>query len=628
MRFARLVSVALLLGAVDANVLFRENKPAYEGWNLEETRNFLVAQGVKVKDSATIQDLHKEAAKHADAASNWVSAQASQASADAAAASARVAASVKGIDSQIVDAWDESQLREWLLEQGIISPASKPEQLRILAKHKVSRLSSAVFGGPTDHAKASVESAASEVSSHASAAAGMTYNWASGKLDDTRDYVFSKWDNSDLEDWLEVHGVIKPNPVSRNGLLAAVREAYTKTLTPIYDSWETSTIRQWLIDHHVVPTPKSRRDELLEMMRENYYGASDKVYTAWDDNKLRKWLVDEGVLSTSSPDLKHDKYIKLMDEHYEQSKKVIWSAWSDSDMHTWLVDRGIIRSSTPHKRNELISYMEKEYKDKTRSPYLAWPDAHIRAQLRSYGVDDKKIVGRTSLLQEMRVHYVESENAVTKIVKMIQDYIEQGVALVTATINGFLGDVEFGAKSADDTFKRGMSLAAAGLDRAISSASSVHSAHSRSINSAVTAISESVSKSIEHVRSDAQASLDAVSHKLAHSYASASSSAESDGHPSIESFASSLSKRLSSDYSSASNSAQEAENSASSKAAQLYTDATKSSHTVMSSYSKEAASAAASASTLFVQATNSLSSAYSVASKNAASAAANVKKEL
>jgi hypothetical protein len=234
MRFAKLVSVALLLGAADAGLLFRENKPVYEDWSLEQTRDFLLAQGIKVKDSDTVQDLQKQAAKHADAASTWAAEQASYASiyaTDAGAyAAARASAAVKDVNAQVVDTWDESQLREWLLEQGIISPASKPEQLRILAKNKVSRLSSAVFGGPADTAKASGASAASEASktaasaaseasksaesvaawgqksaesvaswgtksvnslasegaSHASTAAVSAYNWASGKLDDTR----------------------------------------------------------------------------------------------------------------------------------------------------------------------------------------------------------------------------------------------------------------------------------------------------------------------------------------------------------------------------------------------------------------------------------------------------------
>jgi len=40
--------------------------------------------------------------------------------------------------------WTESQLREYLLEQGAITPTSTTEQLRILAKQKLAQASTAV----------------------------------------------------------------------------------------------------------------------------------------------------------------------------------------------------------------------------------------------------------------------------------------------------------------------------------------------------------------------------------------------------------------------------------------------------------------------------------------------------
>ena len=46
--------------------------------------------------------------------------------------------------------------------------------------------------------------------------------------------------------------------------------------------------------------------------------------------------------------------------------------------------------------------MQQKYKDSTTTPYLAWPDARLRAQLRSYGIDDTKFSTRPSLLHEVR----------------------------------------------------------------------------------------------------------------------------------------------------------------------------------------------------------------------------------
>jgi hypothetical protein len=46
--------------------------------------------------------------------------------------------------------------------------------------------------------------------------------------------------------------------------------------------------------------------------------------------------------------------------------------------------------------------MSSKYKEATHTPYLAWPDARLRAQLRSYGIDDTKYSSRPSLVHEVR----------------------------------------------------------------------------------------------------------------------------------------------------------------------------------------------------------------------------------
>jgi hypothetical protein len=51
---------------------------------------------------------------------------------------------------------------------------------------------------------------------------------------------------------------------------------------------------------------------------------------------------------------------------------------------------------------QLINLMSSKYKEATHTPYLAWPDARLRAQLRSYGIDDTKYSSRPSLVHEVR----------------------------------------------------------------------------------------------------------------------------------------------------------------------------------------------------------------------------------
>ena len=86
-------------------------------------------------------------------------------------------------------------------------------------------------------------------------------------------------------------------------------------------------------------------------------------------------------------------------------------------MRSWLVEHGYLKSDAEAKRGEvsrptqshpsadysqLVDLISSKYKDATSAPYLAWPDARLRAQLRSYGIDDTKFTSRPSLIHEVR----------------------------------------------------------------------------------------------------------------------------------------------------------------------------------------------------------------------------------
>lgn len=122
--------------------------------------------------------------------------------------------------------------------------------------------------------------------------------------------------------------------------------------------------------------------------------------------------------STDAAQLKKEKYEKLLDENYTRAKTTIWSGWYDSEIRGWLVGHGYLKSDAEAKRDEvgrgesnfltsradsqLVNLMSSKYKEHTAAPYLAWPDARLRAQLRSYGIDDTKFTDRPSLVHEVR----------------------------------------------------------------------------------------------------------------------------------------------------------------------------------------------------------------------------------
>lgn len=83
--------------------------------------------------------------------------------------------------------------------------------------------------------------------------------------------------------------------------------------------------------------------------------------------------------------------------------------------------------------------MNEKYNEATSSPWLSWPDARLRATLRSYGVDDKKLVGRDSLLQEMRVRYVEADNTWNNLWNDASNYVHKGVSYANDAFQNVFG---------------------------------------------------------------------------------------------------------------------------------------------------------------------------------------------
>lgn len=200
--------------------------------------------------------------------------------------------------------WTDSQLREWLLEKGVVSPSSTREQLLVLAKQKASAASTAIYGHPTDQAASSISSAAYGAASSVSSGynafssqAAYAADRASKKLDDAKDYIFSTWDDNQLRTWLEEHDVIStPAPTGRAALLNNVRVAYSKLTHPIYEAWSTSTIHEWLVEHGIVHPEPTARDKLVELMKNNYYDAKETAYTKWSESDMRDWLISEGIM--------------------------------------------------------------------------------------------------------------------------------------------------------------------------------------------------------------------------------------------------------------------------------------------------------------------------------------------
>lgn len=149
------------------------------------------------------------------------------------------------------DKWDESRLREFLLDQGVVAPKGPKEQLILLAKARYNqytdaassfsaKASTAVYGDSAYQATQSMSSLVSQ----ATAAGAQATKDTMRALDDSKDYIYSTWDDNRLRSYLESKGVKVQEKAqkSRADLLGMMRDVYAKVTNPVWEVWSDSYI--------------------------------------------------------------------------------------------------------------------------------------------------------------------------------------------------------------------------------------------------------------------------------------------------------------------------------------------------------------------------------------------------
>jgi len=87
----------------------------------------------------------------------------------------------------------------------------------------------------------------------------------------------------------------------------------------------------------------------------------------------------------------------------------------------------------------LIVYVRyKDYNGRSAA-YLTWPDARLRAYLRSHGLpEDDLPTSRPGLLQETRIRYVQTTNSAQAFLNRIRDLMNSGVEVTEEKIHQVL----------------------------------------------------------------------------------------------------------------------------------------------------------------------------------------------
>ncbi|EIW76838.1 hypothetical protein CONPUDRAFT_110475 [Coniophora puteana RWD-64-598 SS2] len=437
MRVSLLYATCLLAVSVQAS--WFGSDPEYSKWSQPQLKAWLDLHGIQTPKSYSQKELHDLVAsnwahysdqgkQYADASRDWTYDQYTKAQ-----------HSFNDLRDSSFDTWDESTLRQWLLEHGVVAPSGPREELVLLAKQRYRSYTdaasyySSLAGASAGSAYSEATGAVYGASKSASSFAAQATNDAAQALDDTKDYVYSTWDDNKLRDYLEKKGVVEAKDTSTHSdLLRLMRDQYNKASDPVWESWSDSYMREWLIAHNLLePSDTSSRSTLVGEMKKYYYGAPDYVWTSWDDSKLKAWLVDHGIIK-SNAQKKRDELLKLLEENYTSSPETIWSAWSDSDIRKWLVQNNIVDEKTAagKKRDQLIKLIQPKYHGVAASTtqYLAWPDARLRAYLRERGISEDALpTSRPGLLQETRIRWVQTQSRAETMYEKIAELVNSGV---------------------------------------------------------------------------------------------------------------------------------------------------------------------------------------------------------
>ena len=222
---------------------------------------------------------------------------------------------------KLIDAWSESQLKEFCDKNGITVPqGTKLNQLRALVrKHRAEVLGDTVSG--------SAASAFGAATSNVGSAASKATDAASQAVQDAFDAAVNTWSESRLKGFLDARGVPVPQGTKTNDLRALVRKNAHKASTGwtawTWDDLSYDNLRNYIAGsgnaaaQKVSSNTAATRDELVAAAQSAYASASSagggsyasatsflakatdsakaNVFETWSESELKSYLDSYGV---------------------------------------------------------------------------------------------------------------------------------------------------------------------------------------------------------------------------------------------------------------------------------------------------------------------------------------------
>ncbi|KAF4782273.1 hypothetical protein HER10_EVM0010032 [Colletotrichum scovillei] len=305
----------------------------YETWSESDFKEWLDTHGFPAPQVTSRDKLIASVRRNSRLASLKAQEQAASASASAQQAYAT-------LTDMVIDAWSESQLKEFADKNGIPVPqGTKANELRALVrKHRADFLNSNIAGKANSAfgaATSNVNQAAAKATDAASNAATEAFNEAVGT-----------WSESRLKGYLDSRGVPVPQGSKTDELRALVRKNQHKAATGwsawTYDDLSTENLRKYLASSsdaavkNVADKKDATRDELVNAAQSAYSSASSAGGTSY--------------ASVTS----------YLSQATDAVKSNFFDTWSESELKSYLDSYGVNvpQGSTV---NELRAYARKQY---------------------------------------------------------------------------------------------------------------------------------------------------------------------------------------------------------------------------------------------------------------------------
>ncbi|KAI1179338.1 hypothetical protein F4777DRAFT_471177 [Nemania sp. FL0916] len=227
---------------------------------------------------------------------------------------------------------------------------------------------------------------------------------------DTKDWILDTWTDSTLKSFADKHGIPVPQPRKRDTLLQQVRSNYQAAAKKageaasypgnwLYETWAESDLKEWL-DVHGFPAPQpTSRDKLVAAVRRNsrlaylksqdqfeaasakanaaYGTLTDKIIDAWGESQLKEFCDKNGI--TVPQGSKTNELRALVRKHRAQ---LLGDTLSDSAASAFGAATTRAGNEYAKATNDASLAVQEAFNEAVKT----WSDSRLKAYLDARGV--------------------------------------------------------------------------------------------------------------------------------------------------------------------------------------------------------------------------------------------------